>query len=272
MSIMKKFDSELYNGTYEYYVKYRPSIPKKVIDIIVDHFGIKPTDRVLDIGCGTGQVAVAMEGRCGEMVCSDPDPEMLRWAKKATKDSKMKLTWLNYSAEDLGKLKEKLGTFKVATFCRSFNWVDREQALKDLDALIKEDGGIALLGDKSLWTGEEKWQKTVKKVIQKYLGEKRLAGKGKFKESDEVWESILARSTFRFIKIHEVPIVRNWNIESIIGCLFSSSFAAPHLFGDQLHRFKQEVKTTLLTLNLKGVFQESAVWTMILGSKNFINN
>jgi len=263
----KKFDLELYKGTHKYYVKYRPAIPKEVIDVIVEHFDIKPIDRVLDIGCGTGQVALAMEGRCGEMVCLDPDPEMLKWAKKATKNSKIKLRWINRPVEDLRKFQKKLGTFKLATFCRSFNWVDREHVLKDLDALIEEDGGIALFGDKSLWTDEEKWQKTVKKVIQKYLGKKRRAGKDKFREPEEPYKKILIRSAFRFVKIHDVPLVRHWDVESIIGYLFSTSFATPHLFGNRLDRFKEEVKSTLLSLNPKGKFQENAVWSIVLGSR-----
>jgi len=263
----KKFDPELYRGTYEYYAKYRPGIPEEVINVIIEYFDIKPTDRVLDIGCGTGQVALVMEGKCREIVCLDPDPEMLTQAKKATKNSKIRLTWINRGSEDLGELKEKLGTFKVATICRAFNWMDQEQVLNDLNALINENGGVALFGDKSLWTGDEEWQRAVKKVIQKYLGEERRAGKGKFKEPKELWDEIMARSVFRFIKIHDVPIVRNWDIESIIGYLFSTSFTAPHLFGDRLDRFKKEVKSTLLSINPKGVFQENAVWAMTLGSK-----
>lgn len=262
-----KFDPELYKGTYEYYVKYRPAIPEEVIDVIIEHFNIKPTDRVLDIGCGTGQVALAMEGRCGEMVCLDPDPEMIKWAKKATKNSKIKLKWINRPAEDLGRLQRELGTFKLATFCRSFNWVDQEQVLKDLNALIEEDGGIALLGDKSFWTGEEEWQKAVIKVIQKYLGEERRAGKGKFKPSEKGWDEILRESAFKFVKIHNVQLTRYWNVESVIGYLFSTSFAAPHLFENRLEEFKGEVKRTLLFLNPKGVFQENAIWTITLGSK-----
>jgi len=264
---IKKFDPELYGGTHEYYAKYRPTIPEEVINVIVEHFDIKPSDRVLDIGCGTGQVALAMEGKCGEMVCLDPDPEMLKWAKKATKDYKMKLTWLNYGSEDLGKIKERLGTFKFATICRAFNWMNQEQTLKDLDHLIDEDGGVALFGDKSFWTGDEEWQQAVKKVVQQFLGEERRAGKGKFKIPDELWDEIMARSAFRFIAIHDVPIVRSWDVESIIGYLFSTSFAAPHFFGDQLDNFKEEVKNTLLSINPKGVFQENAVWAITLGSK-----
>jgi len=262
-----KFDPESYRGTYEYYVKYRPSIPKEVIDVIVKHFDVKPTDRVLDIGCGTGQVVLAMESRCGEMVCLDPDPEMIKWAKKVTKDSEMKLVWINRSAEDSGKLKKKLGTFKVATSSRAFHRMNQKQVLKDLDKLIDEDGGIATFSDRVLWNGDEEWQRALKAVIQKHLKKERRAGKSKFKASDELWENILARSVFRFIKTHDVPIVRNWDVESIIGYLFSTSFAAPHLFGNQLDRFKEEIKSTLLSINPKGVFQENAVWSIVLGSK-----
>jgi len=262
-----KFDLESYRGTYKYYVKYRPGIPKEVIDVIVEHFDIKPTDRVLDIGCGTGQVALAMEGKCGEMVCLDSDPEMLIQAEKATKNSKIRLIWINRSAEDLGELKQKLGIFKVATSCRAFHRMNQEQVLKDLDELIEKDGGVATFSDRVLWSGDEEWQQALKEIIQKYLEKERHAGKGKFKASDERWENTLARSVFRFIKTHDMPIVRNWDVESIIGYVFSTAFAAPHLFGDQLDRFKVETKNILLSINPKGVFQENAVWSIVLGSK-----
>ena len=259
-----EYDPESYRGTYEYYAKYRPSIPKEVIDVIVKYFDVKPTARVLDIGCGTGQVALAMEDKCAEMVCSDPDPKMLRWAQKATRHLKTKLIWLNCAAEDLGKIKGKLGTFKVATSSRAFHRMNQEQVLQVLDESIEEDGGVALFSDRVLWGGSEEWQQAVRGLIQKYRAKKRDAGKGK---SEERWENILARSVFKFTKTHDVPIIRSWNVESIIGYVLSTAAAAPHLFGDRLDRFKKETKNVLLSVNPQGVFQENAVWGITLGSK-----
>ena len=264
---LKESAAGLFHGTHRYYAKYRPGIPGEVIDIIVKHFNIDPNDRILDIGCGTGQVALAMEGRCAEMVCLDSDPEMLKEARRATNGSRMKFTWLKHGSQDIGAFRSEIGTFKVATICRAFHWMDQKQVLEDLDKLIDEDGGIAIFGDGSFWTGQEEWQQAVRKVVQKYLGKERRAGDKMFKQSDERWEDIIARSSFRCVKTRLVPITRNWNVKSITGWLFSSSFAKPDYFGDRLPAFKRDIRDILLSLNPKDVFQEQAVFSIILASR-----
>lgn len=261
-----KKNSDLFSGTYSYYMKYRPGIPKEVVEKILKGFNVKKADRILDIGCGTGQVALAMDGKCYELVCTDSDPGMIKEAKKALKKPKSKISWLNYSSSELSQLKD-LGLFKVATICRAFHWMNQEKVLSDLDDMIVQDGGIAIFGDGSFWTGKEDWQLIVKKVVQKYLGEERRAGKKKFKQPTETWEEIISRSPFNHIRQYEVKIKRIWNVESIIGWLFSSSFASPEHFGKHVDSFKEDIKRKLLALNPKGVFKENAVFSIILASR-----
>ncbi len=262
----KKKDTELFKGTYEYYTKYRPGIPEKVANKILNGFDVGQKDRIIDIGCGTGQVALALDGKCQEMVCLDSDPGMLKEAKKALKKPKSKISWLNYDSSELSQLKD-LGLFKVATICRAFHWMNQEQVLRDLDDMIVQDGGVAIFGDGSIWTGKEEWQLTVKRVVQKYLGEERRAGKEKFKQPSETWEEIISRSPFSHLHQQDVRVRRNWGVESIVGWLFSSSFASPKHFGSQVGSFKKDIERELLLLNPRGGYGENAVFSIILASR-----
>lgn len=262
-------ENTLFCGTYEYYAIYRPNIPKEVVGIIENYFNIKLTDRILDLGCGTGQMAIAMDGHYDEMVCLDSDPEMLAQAKRVIDERKLnqKIVLINCRSEDLLEHKEVLGVFKIATISRAFHWMNQEQVLTALDNLIQEDGGIAIISDGSFWTGKEEWQIAVKKVVQKYLGEERRAGKGTFKESAEPWENIIRRSAFGFVESKEVKVIRTWTVECIIGWLFSSSFASREHFENQIYNFKSDITKSLLSLNPEGSFIEYANFKLLLASR-----
>lgn len=262
---MKNNSSKPFQGTYKYYQKYRPEIPDKVINVIINHFKVKQSDRVLDLGCGTGQVASALDGRCAEIACLDPDPEMLNLAKEKTANCTTKLTWINRPAKKLAEIKEKLGPFKLATSSRAFHRIEADKVLKVLDDLVKEGGGVALFSDRVLWGGNKEWQQTLKKTIDKYKKEK--LRKGKNRASDERWEDILARSPFDCVTTREVPKTRTWEIGNIIGYTFSTAHAAPYLFDEDLDEFKEKLKDKLLSINPEGKFRENAVWRIVLGSR-----
>lgn len=68
------------------YHRYRHGYPDEVIDALVDAFGMTGQDVVVDLGCGTGQLALPTARRVRAVVGVDPEREMLRRARQAAKD------------------------------------------------------------------------------------------------------------------------------------------------------------------------------------------
>ncbi len=51
---------ELFATTAPYYARFRSGYPPAFFDHLVDRFGLDGTQTVLDLGCGTGQIALQL--------------------------------------------------------------------------------------------------------------------------------------------------------------------------------------------------------------------
>ena len=50
----------LFEGAAAYYARYRPKYPMAMFDRLVDRFDLGTLSSVLDLGCGTGQLALPL--------------------------------------------------------------------------------------------------------------------------------------------------------------------------------------------------------------------
>ncbi len=250
-------DNGLFTGTAEFYSKFRPQIPSEVVNHIKERFSLDETGTLLDLGCGVGQSTYAIAPLLERTVAIDPDPDMLKMARKNCPLG-LNIDWQNKSDADVTT---KDGPYRLVISSRSFHWMEQDILLPKLLKIIEENGGIAVIGDGSFWTGEDEWQKEIKKVIAEFLGEQRKAGHtGKnFATSEEPYTDMLARAGFVDIQKKSVSLTRDWKIQDIIGCLYSTSFAAPHLFGDRKDEFENRLAERLNDINnQKEIFRETA--------------
>lgn len=141
------------------------------------------------------------------------------------------------------------GPYRLAIACRAFHWMDQYSLLKKLHDILEIGGGIALIGDGSFWTGDEPWQKKVKEIIQSFLGQERRAGKSSYSAPEEPYTTTLKNNNYHDVHHKAIPVVREWDIQMIIGYLYSTSFSAKHLFGEQLKKFEETMKEQLLYIN-----------------------
>lgn len=65
----------------EYYARFRRGYPDQFFDTLREFFALGPRDTVLDLGCGTGQLAIPLASRVRSVIGMDPEPDMLRLAR-----------------------------------------------------------------------------------------------------------------------------------------------------------------------------------------------
>jgi trans-aconitate methyltransferase len=258
----EKFTQDLFKGAAQYYSTYRPGIPSEVVDYIQRRYGLNGDGVLLDMGCGTGLSTLALAPLFSKTVAFDVDAEMLSEAKQKVPPD-LNIEWQRRSDKEVS---ETEGPYRLAIACRSFNWMDQYPLLQKLHKILESGGGVALIGDGSFWTGSEPWQKKVKVVIQGFLGEERRAGQSKYAAPVEPYTVTLQNNNYLDVLYEAIPVVREWNIQSILGYLYSTSFSAKHLYGDRLQEFEIAMKEELIAANNgRTVFVEHAEFVVQSG-------
>ncbi|MGD1003501.1 MAG: class I SAM-dependent methyltransferase [Minisyncoccia bacterium] len=254
----KNISKDLFKGTAWYYARYRPGYPKIFFHYIAKEFNLDGNGRLLDLGCGTGQLAIPLSKYFQEIIAVDPEQEMLDEGKKAARKAKVKnVIWKKGSSQNLNA---KMGKFHLVVMGHSFHWMDQKKTLATLYKMIEPGGGIVIASDlrsDTTWTSQNKWRKTAKEIIVKYLGEKRRAGKGYFRVSEKRFEDFIRESPFKKFKVYRQKQKNTWDLNGLLGYYHSMSFASNGLFGKNLAKFDKDFRKALLKSHPSGKFTET---------------
>ena len=140
------FESRRFQTAAAHYLAGRPPYPDRLIERVVQLVGLTRQDRVLDLGCGPGQLARAFAAHVGEAVAMDPEPQMLAIAQELAAGAP-NMQVVQGRSDDLDA---RHGRFKAAVIGRAFHWMDREATLKTLDGLIDPGGAVVLIAEETL--------------------------------------------------------------------------------------------------------------------------
>lgn len=252
------YDPTLFQGAAPYYVRYRSRYPQTLFDQLTEIFQLDGTGRLLDLGAGTGVVAIPFSDRFSEVVAIDPDPAMLAEGKAEAKAKNItNIRWVEDIAESISP---DLGKFQLATFGRSFHWTQRELVLEKLYPLLTDDGGVAILatGDDP-WNSELPWKKTAIAVVKRWLGEERRTGKageGKWQPLPVPHTEVIAKSRFARQERFEFTFPKDWTVDSYLGYIYSTAFGLPSFFGENRDNFEKNLRASLLEVEPSGTFTE----------------
>jgi SAM-dependent methyltransferase len=181
-------------------------------------------------------------------------------ARRAREAGIENIRWVEAVAEDIPTL--DLGPCRLVTFGQSYQWTDQVAVGEAVYDILEPGGAIALV----VHTIDERPQpegpgfppiphKELRALVRRYLGPRRRAGQG-FTPEFERYADALARTRFGAPRSVFAPgrpdIVRD--VDGVLSGYLSTSYAAPHLFGDRLDAFEVDVRALLTERSPKGLF------------------
>lgn len=252
---------DLFQGAVSYYARYRIPYPETLLAEIRNRAGISGEGRLLDLGCGTGEITLPMSPCFQEVVAVDLDSEMLAAAKQKSADLGIEnVLWRNQCAE---QLTADAKAYELVTIGAAFHWMDRYTIAERVREWLQPGKPLVVLGYTSIWSGTADWLPLVRTVIKRWLGEKRRAGSGEFPDAIDPHELVLINAGYRLDEI-KYQHSQTWSLDELIGNLYSTSFASPAVLGENKNAFEADLRKTLLEYDSSGTYQEQMTFYALL--------
>jgi SAM-dependent methyltransferase len=112
---------------------------------LTESFALRPGSRVLDLGCGTGQLTIPLAAEAGVVIGMDPSPDMLARADTTAST----VTWVFGSDKQVPALEALLGkeSLDLVTIAQALHWMDAPALSGALAPLLRPGGGVAVISN-----------------------------------------------------------------------------------------------------------------------------
>jgi SAM-dependent methyltransferase len=245
--------SEPFASAAWYYARFRQPYPVRLFELASDRFRLDGRGKALDVGCGTGQLAIPLSPMFEEVVAVDMSAEMVAEARVQVAVSRAEnLQFLTMKGEEISRA---LGEFRLVCFGSSLHWMDIDLVLRRSREMLTPRGGLLIVGQHSIWGGASEWEQAVVATIQRWLGSERRAGIGGTKPLHRPFNEAIADAGFNNLESGKIPCEHTWDIPYIIGHLYSTSYCNRALLGNRASAFEEDLTRTLLEIEPLGHFK-----------------
>lgn len=157
-----------------FYHQYRRGYPPAVIERLTRAFGLTSDDIVIDLGCGTGQLALPVARRVRAVVGVDPEPDMLARARRAAMEQGVtNVSWVLGADTDLPALAALLGDrgAGAVTIGQALHWMAYRELIPALVPLLRPGGGIAVITNGTpMWLQDSRWSRALRGFLEQWSG------------------------------------------------------------------------------------------------------
>jgi ubiquinone/menaquinone biosynthesis C-methylase UbiE len=224
-----------------HYLSGRAAYSPRLIRRVAQSCRLDGTQRLLDLGCGPGQLSIAFSSWVAEGLALDPEAHMLRIASDLAAGIAPNIEFRAASSYDLSP---DMGPFRLAAIGRAFHWMDRVDTLRRLDELIEPEGALALFATSQPEGTSEPWIAEYQSLLDHYA--QADPARARRKSGDwEPHEAVLMRSAFSSLERVSVIERRRVSVEALmLRPLTMSSLSRSHL-GERLDELLSRVKQLL---------------------------
>jgi SAM-dependent methyltransferase len=242
-----EFAPDLYRGTASDYDRFRLPYPPALIDHLLRLVNPSGSGWMLDLACGTGQLAFAMLDRFARVWAVDQEPDMVGLVHaKAARAGSARVEAIVSRAEEL---EAPAGAFELVAIGNAFHRLQRERVAQRLVGWLRPGGYVALVWSESPWRGEEEWQSAVGELIASWrirTGAQARVPRGWDRvRRERPDEAVLADAGLEGVWTYRFPTPHDWTIEALTGFVYSTSALPRAVLGDQAPAFGRELRAAV---------------------------
>ena len=242
-----RFAADLYRGSAGYYDRYRLPYPEAMLTDLVRRAGVLPGGRLLDLACGTGQLAFPLRRWFAEVWAVDQEPDMVELVRaKAAAGGAGEVRAIVSRAETL---RAEPGYFELAVIGNAFHRLDRDLTARRVLGWLRPGGHLALCWSSQPWNGESDWQRALAAALDRWMAALGAAGR-----IPAGWDlarqrrpdlEVLSDAGFEAAGCHEFLVGHRWSLPELAGLIRSTSFLPAAVLGDQASAFDADLAATL---------------------------
>jgi len=253
------FRLDLYRGTARAYEQFRPPYPADVMADVAERTGADGTGRLLDLACGTGQVAFPLADRFAEIWAVDQEPGMIEVARHKAADAGggARFRFLTCAAE---RLTAPTGHFDLITVGNAFHRLPRTPLARQMLRWLRPGGYVALLWGGSPMYGDAPWQRTLAATMQRWQdrpgAEPRVPASYQADRDERSDRRILAEAGFELSGRYSFPVSHVWTADELAGFVASTSVLSAAALGERAGEFDADLRRKLADCQRDGRFRQ----------------
>jgi ubiquinone/menaquinone biosynthesis C-methylase UbiE len=255
--------------TAAHYRQFRRDVPDVVMNLLVDRLGLGPDAIAVDVGAGTGQLAVPLASRAGTVLAIDPEPDMLTQLRRRSDDEGVQnLVCVLGTDRDLAVLPDVLrpDACAVVTIANALHWMDAPTVFAACRRLLRPGGAVAVVTHGTpLWLGDGEWARALRRYLESWTGQEATATCGSDDAALQHRQTELQAAGFGEVAVMKHRYQAVVDADSVIGHLYSA-MPEDMVPADRRTEFETGVRLALQPFEPGSLIEDVPV-TVLLGRR-----